>query len=181
MVYGSKSIILKNNINAVFRNPEAADAKEMNRFLKTCFSETVYLTRYPEEMNQTERSEADFIERTNASKYCMMIVCMIDGEIVGNCTLIFNQGIKMKHRASLAIGILQKWWGIGIGSAMLSEMISIAKKQGILQIELEYVEGNNRACNLYEKMGFIHTGEKPNAIRLKDGTMLKEFFMIKEI
>lgn len=181
MFFGSKSIILKNNAAAILRNPEKADAKEMNKFLKNCFSETNFLMRYPEEWTQTEKGEADFIESSNASEYNMMIVCIIDGQIAGNCTLMFNQGIKTRHRASVAIGILKKYWGLGIGSAMFSEMISIAKERGILQIELDYIEGNNRACSLYEKMGFVHTGEKPNAIRLKDGTMLKEFSMVKEL
>lgn len=42
-------------------------------------------------------------------------------------------------------------------------------------MELEYVEGNDRAKRLYEAT----VAEKPNAIRLKDGTMLKEYFMVK--
>lgn len=179
MVFGSKNIILKDNTAAVFRNPEVADAKEMNDFLKTCFSETNFLMRYPEEWTQTEKSEAGFIESSNASKDSMMIVCVIDGQIAGNCTLMLHQGIKTRHRASVAIGILQKYWGIGIGSALFTEVISIAKAQGILQIELDYVEGNSRARSLYEKIGFVHTGEIPNAIRLKDGTMLKAFSMVK--
>lgn len=62
---------------------------------------------------------------------------------------------------------------------MFSEMISIAKEKGILQLEPDYMEGNERARTLYEKMGFIHVGERPDAVRLKDGTMLKEFSMIK--
>ncbi len=181
MVFTSKSIILKNNATAIFRNPEKADAKEMNKFLEICFSETNFLMRYPEELTQTEESEADFIEKSNASECSMMMVCIVDGQIAGNCTLMFNQGIKTRHRASIAIGILKKYWGLGIGSAMFSEMISIVKERGVLQIELDYIEGNIRARNLYEKMGFVHTGEKPNAVRLKDGTMLKAFSMVKEL
>ena len=34
---------------------------------------------------------------------------------------------------------------------------------------------------LYEKMGFRITGVTPNAIRLKDGTLLNEYVMIREI
>lgn len=50
-----------------------------------------------------------------------------------------------------------------------------------MQMELEYVEGNSRARALYEKMGFRITGVRPNAIRLKDGTLLNEYTMIREI
>ncbi len=84
MDFEAKNIILKNDVNAVFRSPEAADAKEMNQFLKTCFSETDFLMRYPEEYTQTEEQEAAFIESANTSEYTLMIVCTIDGEIAGN-------------------------------------------------------------------------------------------------
>lgn len=49
------------------------------------------------------------------------------------------------------------------------------------EMELEFVEGNTRARALYEKMGFRITGVRPNAIRLKDGTMLGEYEMVREI
>ena len=47
------------------------------------------------------------------------------------------------------------------------------------QLELEVIEGNQRAIGLYHKMGFVCTGEKPNAIRLEDGSSLKELMMVK--
>ena len=62
------------------------------------------------------------------------------------------------------------------------EMIRLAEsREGVMQIELEFVEGNARARHLYEKMGFRITGVRPNAICLKDGTLLNEYMMIREI
>ncbi len=57
----------------------------------------------------------------------------------------------------------------------------LKKNKDILQIELEFIEGNTRARALYEKLGFRITGVKPNAIRLKDGTLLNEYSMIREV
>ena len=65
---------------------------------------------------------------------------------------------------------------------MFQELIRIAEENpNLIQIELDFVEGNSRARALYEKMGFKITGVKPNAIRLKDGTLLNEYSMIREI
>jgi RimJ/RimL family protein N-acetyltransferase len=65
---------------------------------------------------------------------------------------------------------------------MFREMIRIAEANpNLLQMELEFVEGNARARALYEKMGFRITGVHPNAIRLKNGTLLNEYSMIREI
>ena len=52
---------------------------------------------------------------------------------------------------------------------------------GICQIELDFIEGNTRARRLYEKMGFRITGVKPDAIRLKDGTLVNEYMMLKRL
>ncbi len=82
----------------------------------------------------------------------------------------------------MAIALLKEYWNQGIGTRMFREMIRIAEgNENILQMELEFVEGNTRARALYEKMGFRITGVKPNAIRLKDGTLLNEYSMVREI
>ena len=61
-------------------------------------------------------------------------------------------------------------------------MIRIAEEnENVTQMELEFIEGNTRARALYEKMGFRIAGIKPNAIRLKDGTYLNEYYMLREI
>ena len=65
---------------------------------------------------------------------------------------------------------------------MFEEMIRLAeRREGVMQIELEFVEGNARARYLYEKMGFRITGINFNAIRQKDGTLCNEYSMIREI
>ena len=48
-------------------------------------------------------------------------------------------------------------------------------------LELEVIEGNERAIALYKKFGFETVAEKPDAIRLKDGTSLKEITMMKKL
>ncbi len=65
---------------------------------------------------------------------------------------------------------------------MFREMIKIAESNpNILQMELDFIEGNSRARALYEKMGFRITGIKFNSIRQNDGTLCNEYSMIREI
>ena len=76
----------------------------------------------------------------------------------------------------------KKLWNLGIGTRMFEEMTRIAvSNPDLLQLELEYVEGNSRARALYEKMGFRIAGVRPDAIRLKDGTILNEYLMMKKL
>ncbi|MCR4650314.1 MAG: GNAT family N-acetyltransferase [Lachnospiraceae bacterium] len=85
-------------------------------------------------------------------------------------------------RASVAIALCKEYWNQGIGTKMFEEMIRIAQtRPEEMQLELEFVEGNTRARALYEKMGFRITGVRPDAIRLKDGTLLDEYMMIRKM
>ena len=112
----------------------------------------------------------------------VMLVCLVEGKVAGNCQITWSKGIKTRHRASVAIALLKEYWNQGIGTRLFQELIRIAEENpNLIQIELEFVEGNSRARALYEKMGFRITGVKPNAIRLKDGTLLNEYSMIREI
>lgn len=121
-------------------------------------------------------------EQKNASPNEAMIMCVVDGKVVGNCEIRFFKGMKTKHRASIGIALISDFWNRGIGTKMFEEMIRLAeRREGVVQIELEFVEGNARARHLYEKMGFRITGVRPNAIRIKDGRMLNEYTMIREI
>ena len=38
------------------------------------------------------------------------------------------------------------------------------------QLELTYIDGNERARRLYDRMGYAQTGTLPDAVRMKDGT-----------
>lgn len=181
MLHSSKTILLKNKKTALLRSPMPSDAIPMINFQKQCALETPFLLRSPEECEITEEQQKIAIEAANCSDTQLMLLCMIDNEVAGSCQIIFQKRLKTQHRGEIALAITKKYWGLGIGTAMIQELIAIAKQQHLLQLELEYIEGNKRGENLYKKMGFSHVGEHPNAIRLKDGQMLKLILMIKEL
>jgi ribosomal protein S18 acetylase RimI-like enzyme len=82
----------------------------------------------------------------------------------------------------VAVGLLKEYWNLGIGTKMFEEMIRIAReREGVLQMELDFIEGNTRARALYEKMGFRITGVKPDAVRLKDGRLINAYMMLKKL
>ncbi len=181
MIYESKIIRLKDGREAVMRSPTADDAAQMLEYLCTTAAETEFVIRYPEECTESVEEESAFLQRVIDSPLNMMIVCEIGGRIAGNCQLMLHGRLKTKHRAGVAIALTREYWGLGIGTSMFEEMILIAKSHDIQQLELEVIEGNDRAMGLYRKMGFEVVAEKPNAIRLKDGTLLKEYLMIKKL
>lgn len=174
---------LKNNQNALIRSPREEDIPGILDYLYISAGETEFILRYPEECSKyTPEFEKSLIERINQSTNEAMLLCIVDDEIAGMGNISSSQWIKTRHRAGLGIAILQKYWGLGIGTRLMQELIRIAERDpNILQLELDFVEGNVRAQALYEKMGFIITGRKQNSIRLKDGTLLDEISMIRKL
>lgn len=181
MEFPPKKITLKDGRTAVLRSPQISDAQALVEYLVKTAGETDYVLAYPEERQMPVEREEEFLRQITASPNDLMILAEVDGEIAGNCHIYFNSKIKTAHRASVAIANLKKYWGLGIGTAMFHEMIAEAERRGIFQIELGYVEGNERARALYEKMGFVETGKLPNAFRMKDGTMHTEVHMVRTI
>lgn len=175
-------IQLKDGRKAVLRSPEVADAADLLAYITKACSETEFLARYPEEWASMplEREQA-WVQNRRESPNTLAIVCFVDGKLAGNCEVMFHTGMKTSHRATIAIAILQDYWALGIGSAMLEQMIKAAREHGTMIMELEFIEGNNRARALYEKFGFEIVGKKPNAIRQRDGRLLSEFLMQKHL
>ncbi len=179
MIFTEKQIKLKDGRTAALKSPCVEDAQKMLNFIKKACGETNFLLRYPEEWNISVEQEEAWVKRIRTSPDTLGITCYVDGQVAGNCEISFMGGIKTSHRASVAIALLKDYWNLGIGSAMFEELIAAAKARGTEIMELEFIEGNDRARHLYEKYGFKVVSEKPNAFKLKDGTYLKEFYMQK--
>ena len=183
MIIKDIEFTMKDGRKALLCSPREEDIQGMLDYLYQSAGETEFILRYPEECGKyTYEGEKELFERLNASDCDAMIACIVDGKVAGNCHVTWRKSIKTGHRASVAIALLKEFWNQGIGTRMFEEMIRIAEENPrLLQMELEFVEGNRRARALYEKMGFRIAGIKPNAIRLRDGTLLNEYFMIREI
>ena len=174
---------LKDGRKALIRSPRDEDIQGVLDYLYVSAGETEFILRYPEECGKyTYEGEKALFDRINAADNEAMLVCLVEGKVAGNCQIMWSKGLKTRHRAAVAVALLKEYWNQGIGTRLFQEMIRIAEENpNILQMELEFVEGNTRARALYEKMGFRIVGVCPNAIRLKDGTLLNEYSMIRKI
>lgn len=179
MLFEEKSIILKNQKTAILRSPRPEDAEELLNNIITTSGETDFLLNYPEEYTMGIEGEEKWIRSHLESRNSVVMCCELDGKIIGSCDLRLNDRIKTSHRAALGITVKRDYWNLGVGSAMFEALISVAKSRGVEIMELDFLEGNNRAKHLYEKFGFRVVSYRPNAYRLKDGTMLGEFYMQK--
>lgn len=179
MIFEDKTIILKNGESAVLRSPNLDDAETMLSYIKTASGETEFLLMLPEEYTQDLEAEGKWIKSINDSPYAMLITCFVGKKAVGNVEIRLRGPKKTRHRASLAIAVLKEFWGQGVSSSLFEEIIAVAKEKGVEILELEYIEGNERAKRFYGKFGFKAVAELPNAFRQADGSMRKAIQMQK--
>ena len=175
-------IQLKNEQVCILRNPKLDDAVQLVDYLKATAAETDFLLKYPEEVRITTEQEKEFIESLNGSKRDLMIIAEVDGEVAGNCSFSpVGEKTRVRHRCSIGIALYKKYWGLGIGRELMSLLLQSAKECGYEQAELEVVSKNERAVALYDKIGFERVGERPKAMKHKDGSYDSNIIMVKQL
>ena len=183
MLFEKIDFILKDNRKVNISSATYDDAQGIINLLKQDAEETIFVIVYPEECDSyTPEKEKAIFDRINNSENELMLLARDENKVIACAHLSFGSYIKTRHRCFVTIQIMKDYWGQGLGTKLFEEFIKVVEsKKEITQIELSFIEGNDRAKALYEKMGFVIVGKKPNAIKLKDGTLLSMFEMVKEI
>lgn len=182
MVVSPSEVKDKTGRTIVLRNAEASDAEALIKFMKETTAQTPFLIREPDEFTMTVEQEEQFIEGRKKDPKALLLVATLEGEHMGNCSLM-NMGSfkRYAHRCEVAIALYQKYWVAGIGKIMLETVLSIAKETGYEQAELEVIKDNERAINLYRKLGFQSYGTFPHNMKYEDGTYADALWMMKEL
>lgn len=178
MRFECKEITLKDGRRAILRSPEESDAAALLENLRRTAEETEFLSRVPAECKMTLEEERRYIRALQDSASGYDILCEVDGHVAGTCRISFSSGLRRGHRANVGLALQKAYWDLGIGTAMFTELILLARQRGMEQIELDFTEGNNRGRALYEKFGFRITGMTPRAIRLNNGQLVNEYHMM---
>ena len=180
MKFEERKILLKDGRTCVLKPNSPEYAQEMLDYLRKTSAETEYLLRYPDEVSFTLESEQEILGRILEDPGHVMMAAVVDGKVAGNCSIggIGNKR-KILHRCSLAIALYKKYWGLGIGTAMINYLTELAAQIGYRQIDLEVVAENEQAQALYRKCGFVESGRRHNALKFDDGTSHDEILMYK--
>jgi|YNPNPStandDraft_1061719.scaffolds.fasta_scaffold26455_4 ribosomal-protein-alanine N-acetyltransferase len=124
--------------NLTLRPVETDDAIPLQR---TCWP---YLT--PAEVQWWLTSLSERRERGLA----WGIVALVDGVIAG-----YGQLTRLGGRAEISDLIVgESWRGQGVGTAIITCLIEMARSQRFLEVEIGVAESNPRALRLYRRLGF---------------------------
>ncbi len=181
MLVQAKNFKLKNGKPALLKSIMPTEAEVFLASYIQMSGESTNLNNYPEEIKYTVEFEEKLIKHMNESPTKFFIGAYVDNEYVGNVSLMQKTSIKEGHRAGIAIAILKKYWGLGIGKALMEYALETAKNMGIKLVDLNVLSTNAQAIGLYESLGFVRAGEIPNAFILKDGSSCGDVVMYKPL
>lgn len=104
------------------------------------------------------------------------VVAMHQEQLVGWCDISPLDRPVFAHIGSLGMGVLAAYRGQGIGTALISTALQMARAKGLTRIELTVREQNKPAIALYEKHGFVIEGVHKNGVCI-DGKYENHLFM----
>lgn len=101
-----------------------------------------------------------YVKNFGKEKDDIGLVAEIDEKIVGAVWVrIMNDYGHIDHETpSFAISLYKEYRGLGIGTALMNQMLCILKQRGYRQASLA-VQKANHAVKMYQKAGFVIVGE----------------------
>ena len=158
----NKTITLSNGMECCLRNGTESDSQFVVDNFNLTHSETDYLLTYPDENSFNVVQESQYLKEKAESEREIELLAIVDGVIVGTAGIeAVGTKYKVRHRAEFGISVVKKYWGLGIGRALLLSCIECAKTAGYSQLELKVVAENERAVSMYERAGFVECGRNP--------------------
>ncbi len=147
----------------IIREVRLSDAEQIIMFKRLVAAESEFLISYPEEIEDlVEQRRIITLYLTDRRR--IFLVAEYQGKIIGIITLYGSHRKKILHKGELGISVRKPFWGMGVGSALMQECLKIARERGFKKIQLEVMQGNERAMALYKKFGFEVEGIKKNVI-----------------
>jgi RimJ/RimL family protein N-acetyltransferase len=155
----------RDGTSVVFREPRPSDSKLLMDFINAFVEEPMsgLLINKKVRLKEEKAWLRGWLADIKNGKGVMLLV-EVDGRIRGNCT-VSRLVWKSSHMADAGIALSKDVRGKGIGEALMKETIDLARKRirGLEMIQLKAFDYNERALELYKKLGFVVVGRVPRA------------------
>lgn len=140
--------------------------------------ESTFLLFEPDERMTTVEQQRNMVSHFIHSENSTIILAVVDDQLVGHITVVGGNTNRIKHRAHIVVGILEKFSGQGIGRKLFEHVEHWRKTTCVTRLELTVMANNERAIALYEKVGFRVEGIKEQSIK-KNNEYIDEYYMAK--
>ncbi|NLZ82148.1 MAG: GNAT family N-acetyltransferase [Clostridiales bacterium] len=172
-----KELTLRTGESLIIREPIEEDAKSMVEYLNIVGGESDNLLFGKDEFRLSIEQEAEYIKKIQEDPNIRMILGLVNNTVVSIAEIRCLSRKRISHNSEVAISVKKEYWGLGVGSLVMEELISFAKEHELIKnVSLGVKAGNERAIKLYEKFGFVKVGSHKDYFNIH-GEYDDEFIM----
>ena len=115
MKIGERKVTIKGGKELKLRTPGKEDAEKVLSFRREVAGETIFLTRYPYEIENSIEKEREIIGNYSRAEHLGMLGIFDDDNIVA-ITSVSPIGLtfKTRHRASAELVVRKNYWNLGL-------------------------------------------------------------------
>jgi len=93
------------------------------------------------------------------------LLAISEGQIVADATLHQQLGGWKRHIGRVSVLVHPKFRGRGLASALVEEVIDIARRLGLEKVEAEFIGGQEPAMKVFALLGFSQLLRLPNYVK----------------
>ncbi|MED1470630.1 GNAT family N-acetyltransferase [Bacillus salipaludis] len=177
MVINEKEFNIK-ELTYTIRSAIKSDAKNLSELRLQIDGETENMDREKGEAFIDQAGFEKIIETDTIHPKNLFLVAEMDERLVGYSRCEGNDLKRFAHKVEFRLGVLKDFWGYRIGKNLMKETISWADENDIKKIGLYGVlETNEKAIELYKKLGFEIEGLMKKDRILSDGKYYNTYIM----
>ncbi len=180
MKINSKEFIA-NEKKFLIRSAIEKDAKELSALRLQLDGETENFDRERGEAFLDTMDFSNLIQADSIAPKNLLLVAEMNEKIVGYSRCEGSPLKRLAHRVEFGVGVLQEYWGYGIGKHLLHTSLEWATSSGVKKMTLQVLETNRPAIYLYEKSGFEIEGILKKDKLLSDGNYYNTIVMGKPL
>ncbi|MCR2821733.1 GNAT family N-acetyltransferase [Lederbergia panacisoli] len=165
----------------IIREATESDALQILKHTKKVFNENPNVTAITiDEFNSTVDEEKEWINSHNTQG--LLLVAEVNRNIIGMLSFRLSPWKRLSHQGIFEISVQEKFANKGIGTSLIKGLLAWARAvQRIEKISLEVFSNNDRAIQLYKKLGFIEEGRLKNHVKLGSNEYVDDILMSKFI
>ncbi|WP_079477287.1 GNAT family N-acetyltransferase [Halobacillus salinus] len=160
---------LKNKVSIIIRTARPEDAEQVLALTQSVIRTASFLLTTKEEFHLTQEIQTEFLDSLWMAEGKLAILAEYDGQVVGFLDFHNGRKIRNQHKGSFGMSVKEDFRGMGIGKALLEQLMKWAKAHNLIEkLSLEVFSKNKPAMALYEKAGFKEEGRQRKAIKYRN-------------
>ncbi len=156
-------------MNILIEKAKPSDAEEILELSKIFGSESDNLMIDANGFTKTLDEEKAFLKALKNNEKSIFLLAKHNNKIIGTANFNAETRSRISHRGSFGISVLKDYWGNGVGTMLLNNLLDFAKNSAKVEIvSLEVRSDNLAAIHLYKKFGFKKIGTFKGYFKIGD-------------